>query len=185
MKMLHLTGWLLFALLAAIVILLLALVGVVGLAFGMVGVGAATLASLIAKTVKNLAPALLALVILGGCGARAARVDRFEHWTRYYEARMGLQTHEIRIGPAPGDACEWIGMEIGIGRRGLELAGPVIVYDPDRSGCRPPEDLALHAACHARMAHPFLSAENREAMGIDAEAEAKTCEGWYGPKRAL
>ena len=104
---------------------------------------------------------------------------RFGHWTRRYEKRMGLKGKTvIRFGQTPVRSCGWVGYEVWIGENGPDLA-LVTMYDPEKAGCRPPRDVALHEACHRRMQHHLLGGGFFGAGGIDAEAEAVECQGWY------
>jgi len=120
-------------------------------------------------------------VLCSGCahGKRLSREESFEHWTRYYETRMGLTAAQVKFGPPPDTRCEQVLWEQWLGKRGLE-ATLVVWYNPEASFCRDPWDLALHAACHRRMQHHLLKALDVDALGIDIEAEADACEAVYG-----
>lgn len=130
--------------------------------------------------------ALLCLIgfWLSGCahGKRLSREESFEHWTRYYETRMGLPAAQVKFGPPPDTRCEQVIWESWLGKRGME-ATLVVWYNPEASLCRAPWDLALHAACHRRMQHHHLKTTDVEAQGLDIEAEADACEAIYGRMR--
>jgi hypothetical protein len=123
--------------------------------------------------------ALLCLlgIWLSNC-ATGSKKESFEHWTRYYEIRMDLPPAEIRFVSPPNARCAQTVWEQWIGRTGPENV-LVIYYNPDKKLCRSPWDLALHEACHRRLQHHILKEADVEAMGIDPEREADSCEGWY------
>lgn len=179
MRILKLCGWLLVVAVVAVFVLLpLAIVSVLLILCGLLGTLLAKLGGGIARRLKIVAAAAC-LILAFACAARASKIDSFEHWTRYYEKRMGLEMRtEFRIGPVGENICATVGWEIG--ERGLVL---VTYYDPDLAGCRDPWDVALNEACHRRMAHHVIGRVLVE-QGIDLEAEALTCETWYRPRVA-
>ena len=117
-------------------------------------------------------------ILLSGCGSARSKAESFEHWTRYYEIRMRLPAAEIKFEKPPHADCAGMRWEQWIGARGPKDV-LVIYYDPEAKMCRKPWDLALHEACHRRLQHHILTEANIEAMGIDPEHEADTCERWY------
>ena len=111
-----------------------------------------------------------------------AKKDSFEYWTRYYEARMALNSAtSIRFGPAPEDACGYVVLEAEFGKSGLEYV-LTTYYNPRKKDCRGPQDIALHEACHRRMQH-HIAGRQLENMGVSAEDEARECEKWYRARK--
>jgi hypothetical protein len=121
---------------------------------------------------------LLAVLLVSSCAPALTKNQSFEHWTRYYETRMGLEKSQIAYEPTPAGMCAQVELRTEIDAKG-PAAVLITYYDAGKWPCRSTWDLALHEACHRRMLHHLFTKEDVETMKIDPEAEAFECERWY------
>ncbi len=89
---------------------------------------------------------------------------------------MGLMESRVYYGQTPNDKCAEVWMQPELHRDVVFVVATY--YNPEKDGCRPPWDVALHETCHRRYEHHLVGHQLQE-HGVDSEAEVKRCEKQY------